>query len=119
MTWPEQLADVAAAALDAGGEPVLLPSGDTVQGIFEPTGEPPAAAWPQAGLALRLDQEPNPRVWLADAMAADLIVEDRLTIRGVEYRVTAPPAADGSGLTPVELAPKRNGAALPQGARWK
>ncbi|MBK1699750.1 head-tail joining protein [Thiococcus pfennigii] len=100
-------ARTAAALLARHSTPVLLPGGDVVPGIFDPTGEPAAAPWRGAGLALRIDQQPNPWVGLGDATAAGLAVGDEVIIAGATYCVTATPTADGTGLTRVELAPVR------------
>lgn len=118
MRWSEHLADLADACVDAFGTDVVLPDGVTVvQGVFDQVGSAANAPWPEVGLNPRLGQIDNPRVWLLAATAASLTVEDRLLVDGVPYLVSAPPKADGSRLTAVELQPDTTGAA--DGARWQ
>jgi hypothetical protein len=102
--WLDNLADLAEAPLDAFGEPVTLADASVVTGIFDPIGEPAAAPWSEVGLAVRVSQQPNPSVWLADSVAQALDEQDALTIRGQAYLITRKDA-DGSGLTRCALMP--------------
>ena len=99
---------IALAHLASFGIPITLPDGSLVQGVFDPVGESRGAPWSEVGRTSRQGQHPNPIVYLLDATAATLTTESILTIDGARYRVTAPPASDGSGLTRVELMPERN-----------
>ena len=116
MPWSDALSAIADANLSAFGEPVTLPDGSVVTGVFDPTGTAIAAPWSEIGLPARLAQQPNPTVHLQDATAAALTTESLLTIGATLYRVAAPPAPDGSGLTRVDLMPERVG---DPDARWQ
>ena len=54
------------------GEPVVVPIGPPVVGVFDALGKPPGAAFgSEVGLAFQLGNEPNPAVllWASDAAA--------------------------------------------------
>lgn len=99
------------------GESVTKPDMTEVTGIFDPRGAHPAAAWPEIGGALRLSQQVNPTVQLAEAAAAGLGERDSLIIRGTEYLITRLDP-DGSGLVRLELMPAERSGALPTD-RWQ
>lgn len=119
IDWTDHLADLNAAVTDpaAFGEPVIRPDTTEVSGIFDPRGDLPGAAWPEIGAALRLSQQGNPVVYLAEAAAAGLAENDRLTIRGADYVITRLDP-DGSGLVRLELMPAERSGALPTD-RWQ
>lgn len=118
MALPAYLDGMAEALVrdDVFGQPVTLPDGTTVNGIFDPTGAGPTAPWAEGGLGVRISQQRVPSVVLQDAVAAVLSVDSSLQIDGQTYRVTAPPLSDGSGLTTIELAPAT---AETSEARWQ
>ncbi|MCK7579303.1 MAG: major capsid protein [Chromatiales bacterium] len=104
------------AILREFGDPVTLPNGSVVNGVFERYGSPTSAPWSEVGVGLPLSAQPNPSVELRDADAAPLAINDRLEIGGAGYLVTATPQPNGSGLTRVELMPERTTDAQ---ARWQ
>jgi hypothetical protein len=120
MTWQANLQAHAEAALDpaAFGEPVTLPSGATVTGLFELTQAPPSP-WPESGAPLRLSAQANPELFLAASIAAGLSLRDRLLIRGAGYLIVDLEPADG-GLVRIPLLPDGNSQARPDpAARWQ
>lgn len=119
MSWAENLADLNAAVLDtaAFGEPVILAGAVEVVGIFHPRGKPPVSPMgSEVGIGMRISQQTNPMVVLADADAAGLADRDPLSIRGVDYLVTRLDPG-GRGMTDVQLMPAP--AVADPGARWK
>jgi len=93
------------AILREFGDPVTLPDGAVVTGVFERYGQGISPPWSEAGLAVPLSAQLSPSVELRDADAARLAINSRLVIDGTGYLVTAPPKPDGTGLTRVELMP--------------
>lgn len=104
MTWPTLAEQTATDTVAVFGEPVTLPDGAVVLGVFNPQGRPqPDADWESGiGVAAVLARRTNPDVALLDASAAGLVRQDLLLIRGAGYRVVAL-EPDGAGLTRVEL----------------
>lgn len=112
------------ALLGPLGDPVTLPNGSVVNGVFERYGSGGSGQygrestdrWPSIGLKNPISSLPSPSVELRDADAATLAINDRLVIGGAGYLVTATPQPNGSGLTRVELMPERNSDPF---ARWQ
>lgn len=104
--------------LTCHGEPVTLPSGAVVTGVFDPIGQAPGPFGSEVGLGLRLGTAPNPSVHLSAADAAELASGSLVVIRGAEYRVTAL-ADDGAGLIGCELMPAGVPVADGEFQRWR
>ncbi|NCC41903.1 MAG: hypothetical protein EOM21_21335 [Gammaproteobacteria bacterium] len=94
-----------------------MPSGASAKGILTRQGDPAEPDFSQAGLNTQVGDIANPSIWLLDADADSLVLNDVLTIDAIEYRVTAPPRKDGDGLSRVELA--EVDALTDVGARWQ
>lgn len=99
------------------GEQVRLPSGARVLGILTRQGEPAEPGFPTAGLETQLGDIANPSVWLSESESDGVGLNDELRIDGVDYRVTAPPRADGDGLARIDLC--RADVPLDPGAQWQ
>lgn len=112
------------AILREFGDPVTLPNGSVVNGVFERYGSGDSGQYgrestdrrPSIGLKNPTSSLPSPSVELRDADAAPLAINDRLVIGGAGYLVTATPQPNGSGLTRVELMPERPSDPF---ARWQ
>ena len=104
------------AVLAAFGDPVTLPDGSVVDGVFDKYGQSTDAPWSEVGVVNPLAAQPNPSVELRDADAARLAINSRLVIDGAGYLVTATPQSVGTGLTRVELMPERPSDPF---ARWQ
>lgn len=105
------------AKLRTNGEPVILAGAVEVVGIFHPRGKPAVSPMgSEVGLGMRISQQRNPSVELADEVAAGLADGDPLSIDGVDYLITRMDP-DGLGMTEVQLMPAPAGS--DPGARWK
>lgn len=119
MTWAANLADLNDSARDpeSFGEAVILSDEVTVWGIFSPRGDLAGSPFgSEVGRAMRISQQPNPVVVLADDDAAALAERDQVTIRGADYLVTRLDP-DGLGMTRVWLMPAPT--VSDPAARWK
>lgn len=96
------------------GEPVTLPSGSVVEGIWERT-PPPASPWPEPGAPLQLPYQPSPAVHLLASDAAGLERNDALTIRGATWLI----AEVGPDLDGLVRLPLRPAAITTPTGRWK
>lgn len=95
------------------GEPVTLPSGGVVAGIFdEPRQSVSYERERRSSLEAALDQ---PRVALLSSDADGLKERDQLTIRARRYAIARPPLPDGAGMTALTLAPAQEAVATPEG----
>lgn len=102
-----------AAYLEEFGEPVVLPGGSEVGGVFSDKHE--FAQINRDVLSFGIEGVVvQPCVWLLPADAAGLQEGSVLTIRGKEYSVTRP-EPDGYGLVKIPLAP----VTAPAGSTWK
>ena len=115
--WEANLDALNLALVDTGafGEPVRLPNGSFVPGVFGKTPVPPSP-WHEAGAAVRLSGQINRHVDLLSADAARVNQRDLLVIRGAGYIVTALDQPC-DGLVRVRLMPEQVRAA--PGARWQ
>lgn len=108
MNWAANLRALSAAVLDpaAFGEPVTLPGGAVVNGIFDPVGTPAGGAGfgSETGLRGRLSAQANPTLDLADADAAGLSDGAAVQVRGASYLITRLDP-DGAGITRLLLMP--------------
>jgi hypothetical protein len=107
VSWQDNLADLAAAALDpaAFGEPILLPgAAGEVCGIFDPVGDPVIPGSSEVDLTGRLSSQPNPVLWLLDADAAGVAEGVEVRIRWTPYRIVRMDP-DGAGMTRCDLMP--------------
>jgi hypothetical protein len=75
-----------------------------VLGILTRQGDPAEPDFSTAGLNTQIGDIANPSIWMLESDAAELGLNDVLTIDQIDYRVTAPPRKDGEGLARVELA---------------
>ena len=106
----------AAGNVRAHGEPVTLPSGGEVLGVFEERYAPPLDA-SEAGAVVRISQQPTPVVLLQDADATDVAEHAVLIIRGQRWRVTH--LQRDNGLTRAYLDRARADAAVSPPRRWR
>jgi hypothetical protein len=117
-TWLDCQTHAAAGLTDPAGlgVPGTLPDGSLVYGVFSLFGDR-APTDGEPGRRMRLEQQHNP-VWsLKDADAVGLAEADEVVVLEQTWRITAPPTADGNGMTPLVLAPVQ---ALPgDAARWR
>ena len=105
--WADNLADLSAACTSqaAFGEPVRLPSGATVHGIFDFPGADVGGWGTDVGRLMRLGDQPNPSLYLAGTDTATLAEGDTLTVRGLTYTVTRIHQADSIDLVRIDLMP--------------
>ena len=117
--WADNLADLSAACTSqaAFGEPVRLPGGATVHGIFDFPGTEAGGWGTDVGRLMRLSDQPNPSLYLAGTDAAALAEGDTLTVRGLTYTITRLHQADSAGLVLVDLMPPATTPAL--GTRYR
>ena len=93
--WKTITARANRRAVRAFAEPVTLPSGETINGVFDiPTEETRLKT-------LQLDM-PQPVVTLHDSDAQSLSINDSLTIRQQNF-IVAKKLPDGTGLTVLHL----------------
>lgn len=119
MSWSDHIDAINTAVINSTtgvGDVVTLPSGVDVSGIFELRSMEPESPWPETGLAAPVSRESTPGVWMIEGDASGLVVGALLTIKGAQYRVTAPALPDGTGLVWLELAEQRKSA---DGERWQ
>jgi hypothetical protein len=117
--WTDNLADLSAACTSqaAFGEPVTLPTGTIVSGIFDLPGPEAAGMGSDIGRALRLGDQPNPSLTLAKTDAAALAEGEVLTVRGLTYNITRKHQADGGDLVMLDLMPTATN--TPLGIRYR
>lgn len=118
MAWADNMTDMAAAGIEAFGEPVTLSGGSVVTGILALPGAAAAPLWSEVGLAMRISDQPNPVVALRAADIGDLAEGDSLTARGVSYLVSRRHPPDGTGLVALELMPA-DASAPAAGSRYR
>lgn len=122
MTWSTVVDDINAAALsieDGFGEPVTLPSGDVVTGVFElfdPRVQDPSGSG--VGRSMRISQQHNPMLMLLDADASGLAEGDDVGVRGSQWRITRIDP-DGNGITELSLMPAPQVDAGDTFRRWR
>jgi hypothetical protein len=101
MAWLDNIAELADALVDPGvfGEPVILPDGVTVNGVFveEParqsvwgqSGDPGIGAWGRAS-------KPTPELYLHPDNLASISEGDTIEVHGGRFRIVAiDPEHDG------------------------
>lgn len=91
------------AVLSVFGDPVIMPDGSVVSGVFSRYDSVRDTQWSNAIAASQMDVKLNPAVDLRDADAALLTIGSRIVIKGVGYLVVEIPEAGDSGLTHVDL----------------
>jgi hypothetical protein len=113
---PDRAARLAANIVAAHGEPVMLPGGAVLSGVFDVFAPRPEPLGSEQGRTLRASQLPNPTldVTAAAAAAHELREGSLLSVRGVDYRI-ARIDPDGFGMVRAFLAtyqPPRVGAEM-------
>lgn len=105
QTWPDQLADLSTAQLSAFGETVTRADGSTLVGVVD-LATAASAPWSEVGLEVRLGEQVNAMLIVADADAALLTHGDTLTVRAQAFEVVrVTPDRTAPGLSTVELMP--------------
>lgn len=105
------------ATVAAHGEPVLLPDGAELRGIFSLHGQTAGGVGSMVGVLGRPAAQDNPELYLLEADAAALPERAALSVRGVSY-IVASKDPDGEGFVRCGLMPA---AAAPADSmeRWR
>lgn len=115
--WSDNITAIAAAITDpsAFGEPITLPSGAIVSGVYEYIPSP-AAPWPETGAPLRLSDQGNHAFYLRPAAVVGLARNNRLEYQGHGWLIVdIDPPESGLVLVTVRRAPLAD----PGGSRWQ
>ena len=102
--WQERQGQAREDQMLVFGEEVGLPSGETVQGVYDPLGDPAPDQGPVQSLPGRPSAQPNPVLRLSAADAEGLTLGSApIIVRNLAHKVTRPLTPDGTGWVVLEL----------------